>query len=116
MVEKTVLLVDAVRPGSISARKVILESRGHLVVLAHSGIEALTILEHIHTDIVLVHSHMDEPPCMEVINEIQRRFPRITVVALTPGANALCGSVHTIDSMRPQDLVRFLEQPAGRAN
>lgn len=109
MARKIVLLVEAEQPDGLSARKMIVESLSHRVVTACNGDEALALLDRIHPDVVLVHSHIEGHSCGEIIANIRQRHPELKIVALTPGASSLCGPVITIDSMRPQDLVRFFD-------
>lgn len=112
MARKLVLLVEASQPEGFSARKMIVESLSHQVVTAHSGAEALALLDRIQPDIVLVHSHLEGESCERIIAEIRQRAPHLAVAALIPGETNLRGPVVTIDSMRPQDLVRFFQSPA----
>lgn len=112
MTRKIVLLVEAEQPEGLSARKIILESLSHHVVTARNRAEAMALLDRVQPDIAMVHSHIDGESCEETITEICRRVPNAQIVALTPGATSFCGPVVTIDSMRPQDLVKFFESPA----
>ena len=112
MARKLVLLVEARQPEGFSARKMIVESLSHHVVTAHNGPEALALLDRIQPDIVLVHSQIEGQSCERILAEIRRRAPHLKVVALTPGETNLRGPVVTLDSMRPQDLVRFFQSPA----
>jgi CheY-like chemotaxis protein len=109
MAQKLVLLVEAEQPQGLSARKMIVESLHHRVVMAHNGSEALALMERIHPDVVLVHSHIEGQSCEEIISEIRQRHPHLKVVALVPGATGLCGPVTTLNSMEPQELVRFFQ-------
>ncbi len=113
MARKLVLLVEARQPEGLSARKMIVESLHHRVVIAHNGSEALSLIERIHPDVVLVHSHIEGQSCEEITSEIRRLHPRLEVVALVPGASCACGPVTTLNSMEPQELVRFFQSAAG---
>ena len=112
MARKLVLLVEAERPEGLSARKMIVESLHHQVVMAHNGNDALSLIERLHPDVVLVHSHIEGQPCEDIISAIQQRHPHLKVVALTPGASSQCGPVITLNSMEPQELVRFFQSTA----
>lgn len=112
MVRKIILLVEAEHPDGPSARRLIVERLKHHVVTAHSQPEALELLKRVQADVVLIHSQIEGQSCQEMAGAIQQRFPQICVVALTPGGTGLCGSITTIDSLRPQDLVNFLQSPA----
>ncbi|MGC8549709.1 MAG: response regulator [Acidobacteriaceae bacterium] len=112
MAQKLVLLVEAEQPEGLSARKMIVESLHHRVVMAHNGKEALSLIECLHPDIVLIHSHIEGQSCEEITSEIRRLHPDLKVVALVPGANSLCGPVTTLNSMEPQELVRFFRSTA----
>lgn len=112
MTRKLVLLVEAEQSEGLSARKIIVENLNHDVITAHDTAEALALLDSSKPDIALVHSEIEGQSCEEIIAEIQRRYPGVQAVALTPGATDLCGPVITINSMQPQELVRFFESPA----
>lgn len=113
MAQKLVLLVEAEQPEGLSARKMIVESLHHRVVMAHNGTQALSLLERVHPDVVLVHSHIEGQSCEEIIAAIHQRYPHLKVVALAPGASSQCGPVLTLNSMEPQELVRFFQSTAG---
>jgi CheY-like chemotaxis protein len=109
MARKIVLLVEAEQPEGLSARKLIVESLRHHVFLAHNSEEALSLLQRIQPDVVLIHGLIEGQPCREIVMQIRRAYPKLTIVALTPGGIGLCGPAPVIDSSRPQDLVRFFE-------
>lgn len=112
MVRKVVLLVETEQQEGLSARKIILENLNCEVLTARNAAEALDILDRVQPDIALVHGIIEGQSCEEIISIIQQRCPGIRMVALVPGAAGLCGPVVTLDSMRPQDLVRFFESSA----
>lgn len=112
MARKIVLIVEAEQTEGISARKMLIESLRHHVMTAYSGSEALELLERVHADVVLVHSHIEGQSCEDIVSAVAQRFPHVQVVALTPGGSQFCGPVTTIDSMRPQDLVRYFDSAA----
>jgi len=112
MAHKLVLLVESEQPEGISARKMILESLHHQVVIAHSGPGAFSLIDRVHPDVVLVHSHIEGQSCEDIIAMIRQRYPHLKVVALTPGVTSQCGPVITLNSMEPQELVRFFRSIA----
>lgn len=109
MARKIVLLVEAEQPEGLSARKLIVENLRHHVFLAHDGDEALALLERVQPDVVLVHGLIERQPCREIVAQIRHAFPHLAIVALTPGGIGLCGPTPVIDSLRPQELVRFFD-------
>lgn len=107
MVRKIILIIEAEQPEGVSARKLILESLQHHVLIAYSAKEALQILTRAKVDTVLVHTALYGDSCEEFVDQLRSLYPGTTVVALSPGGSELCGPVKTLDSLRPEQLVRY---------
>ena len=107
MARRIVLIVEEEQPDGLSARKLILESLQHHVIIAYSAKEALHMLDRMKVDVVLVHTALHDDSCEELVGEIKGRYPSTNVVALSPGGSELCGPVATLDSLRPEQLVRY---------
>ncbi|ACO33029.1 MULTISPECIES: response regulator [Acidobacterium] len=107
MERQIVLIVEAERPDGVSARKLILESLQHHVMIAYTAKEALEMLRRVQIDVILIHTSLYGTDCLQLAEDVRRHNPRITILALSPGGVQSCGSVTTLDSLRPDQLVRY---------
>jgi|SRR5579875_897121 len=106
MERKIILIVEAERPEGVSARKLILESLQHHVMIAYTAKEALQILRRVQVDVILIHTALDGTDCEKLAAQVREHDPRITIIALSPGGIQTCGEIRTLDSLRPDQLVR----------
>lgn len=111
MERQIVLIVEAERPEGVSARKLILESLQHHVMIAYTAKEALNMLSRVQVDVILIHTVLYGTDCEQLAAAVRKHDPRITVVALSPGGSQTCGQVTTLDSLRPDQLVRYFTDP-----
>jgi signal transduction histidine kinase/ActR/RegA family two-component response regulator len=102
--------------------QILLERRGHTVILAANGHEALALVEEAHPDVVLLDIQMPEVSGYEVARRIRARERRtgrrVRIVALTadamPGTRAACLAAGMDDYLskpvRREDLLAAVEQ------
>jgi CheY-like chemotaxis protein len=104
----------------------LLEKRGHSVVVASTGLEALDILQRENVDVVLMDIQMPEMDGLEATKAIRSREsdgrPRMPVIALT--AHAMKGDrekclaagmdAHLSKPIRPAELDEVLEKYMAR--
>jgi DNA-binding response OmpR family regulator len=107
MERQIVLIVEAERPEGVSARKLILESLQHHVMIAYTAKEAMEMLRRVQIDVILIHTSLYGTDCQQLAADVRRHNPGITILALSPGGVQNCGSVTTLDSLRPDQLVRY---------
>jgi DNA-binding response OmpR family regulator len=107
MDRKIVLIVEAERPEGVSARKLILESLQHHVMIAYTAKEALDILRRMPIDTILIHTTLYGTDCEKLAAQVRGHDPHIKILALSPGGVQVCGVVKTLDSLRPDQLVRY---------
>lgn len=105
-----ILAVEVEQPEGLSSRKLILESLKHNVVTAFSGEEALELLTRVKPDIALVHSHVQNPSCEDLVPELKRHSPEMKVAVLSPSDSVCSTEDFRINSLQPAQLVRFFHQ------
>jgi CheY-like chemotaxis protein len=79
---RTVLCVDDERIG-LRVRKIMLESRGYVVLTANDGAEGLKIFEQNEVDVVILDYYMPGLNGGDVASEMRRRRPGVPIVFLS---------------------------------
>jgi CheY-like chemotaxis protein len=79
---RTVLCVDDERIG-LRVRKIMLESRGYIVLTANSGDEGLKMFDENQVDVVVLDYYMPGLNGGEVASEMRRRRPGVPIVFLS---------------------------------
>lgn len=79
---RTVLCVDDERIG-LRVRKIMLESRGYIVLTANDGAEGLKVFEQNQVDVVILDYYMPGLNGGDVASEMRRRRPGVPIVFLS---------------------------------
>lgn len=79
---RTVLCVDDERIG-LRVRKIMLESRGYIVLTANDGPEGLKVFEQNQVDVVILDYYMPGLNGGDVASEMRRRRPGVPIVFLS---------------------------------
>lgn len=79
---KTVLCVDDEKIG-LRVRKIMLESRGYIVLTATNGPEGLKVFDENQVDLVVLDYFMPDLNGGEVASEMRRRRPGVPIVFLS---------------------------------
>lgn len=79
---KTVLCVDDEKIG-LRVRKIMLESRGYMVLTASNGPEGLRVFDENHVDLVILDYYMPDLNGGDVASEMRRRRPGVPIVFLS---------------------------------
>ena len=117
------LVVDNEYPGSISTRKLVLESAKLNVITAYSPEEALGTLERFpRVDGVVLDTQIQGRSCTDLINQIRSRNANIPIVTVSPGGQDPCGGeqyhvsnfdpkhlLDTLHKIRPNEMNRVVE-------
>jgi CheY-like chemotaxis protein len=104
------LVVDREFPGSISTRKLVLETAKFNVLTAYSGEEALDIVRRFPAiDGVVLDGEMDDIAAEDVTRGIKQKSPRCPVVVICPPGFEDCPSADVqLESFQPVELLETL--------
>jgi CheY-like chemotaxis protein len=105
------LVVDKQYPGSISARKLVIETAMLNVLTAYSAEEAVEMLERFpNVDGVVMDTEVRGMPCPELIRRLRGIRPEIPVISVSPSGHEPCGGEQFhVSSYDPQDLLEQLQ-------
>ena len=104
------LIVDREYGGTISSRKLVLETAKLNVITAYSGGEALDTLRRFSgVDGVVLNASVPDMPCSGVVSGLKKIAPSMTVIVIgTPAMDHCDGSDYFLDSFEPQKLLTLL--------
>jgi NAD(P)-dependent dehydrogenase (short-subunit alcohol dehydrogenase family) len=106
------IVVDPEFPGSISTRKLVIETAKFNVITAYDGAEALECLRRFpKVDGVVVNADMaDDEECRKLIDDLREIVPKIDVVVISNGGRIRHDRTeHTVDSLNPKELLECLQ-------
>jgi CheY-like chemotaxis protein len=106
------LVVDNEYPGSISTRKLLLESAKLNVITAYSADEALSTLNRFpNVDGVVIDTQMRGRPCVEIVQQIRRKHGGLPIVTVSPRGQEPCGGEQFhVSTFDPRQLLDALRQ------
>jgi CheY-like chemotaxis protein len=105
-------VVDREFPGSISTRKLVIETAKFNVITAYSGMEALEVLRRFPAlDGVVMDGELDDIPAEYLTQELKKIEPKLPVVVICSPGYADCPSadVH-VESFAPAKLLEALRK------
>jgi CheY-like chemotaxis protein len=110
MVRPCFLVIDREFPGSISTRKLVLETAKFNVLTAYSGTEAIeTFRRFPAVDGVVMDGELDDIPAEDMARLFKEVKPTIPVVVITaPGGPACPSADRRVESFQPQKLLDTL--------
>lgn len=116
MVRPTYLVVDPEHGGSISTRKLVLETAKLNVLTAYSGREAIETLRRFPAlDGAVLDAAMRDMPCTELIRALKQIAPSLHVIAVgSPQQWDCAGADTSLNSFEPArllDRIRDLHRP-----
>jgi CheY-like chemotaxis protein len=117
MVRPCFLVIDREHSGSISTRKLVIETAKFNVLTAYSGQEALdTFALFPAMSGVVLDSNLQDVTCSEVIARLKASAPGLPIVVVRgPGGEDCKGADHYLDTFQPARLLELLEQIQPRA-
>ena len=117
MIRPCFLVIDREHSGTISTRKLVIESAKFNVITAYSGSEAIETFEQFpNIDGVILNATIHDVPCERIITTIRDRAPEVPIVVIQGSSSAPCsGASHYIDSFDPAPLLELLHQLFPRA-
>jgi CheY-like chemotaxis protein len=106
------LVIDREFAGSISTRKLVIETAKFNVITAYSGHEAVATLKRFpDMDGVVMDADIQDMSCPEMVQALKALHPGIPVIAIcSPRQNKCEGADHVLDSFEPQKLLELLKR------
>ncbi len=104
------IVVDHEHFGSISSRKLVIETAKFNVITAYSGVEALeTIARFPAVNGVVVNANVRDIPPRELIASIKQAMPSMPVILIGYPASGDCDNAdYSVDSFEPAKLLQLL--------
>lgn len=106
------LVVDNEYPGSISTRKLVLESAKLNVITAYSPEEAIQTLERFpHVDGIVVDTRLHGRSCVDFVELLRSHHINLPIVTVSPGGHDPCGKEHYhVSNFDPEQLLETLRK------
>jgi DNA-binding response OmpR family regulator len=107
MVRPCFLVIDREFPGSISTRKLVLETAKFNVLTAYSGKEAIDLFRRFPAvDGVVMDGEMDDIPADDLAQLFKASVPDTPVIVIcAPGGPACSSADYRVESFQPQQLL-----------
>jgi DNA-binding response OmpR family regulator len=104
------LVIDREFPGSISTRKLVIETAKFNVLTAYSGKEALEIFRRFPAvNGVVLDGGLDDVSCSDVAREVKQLQPRMPVLVIAaPGFSGCPEADYQLESFDPGKLLETL--------
>lgn len=106
------LVVDQEHSGSISTRKLVIETAKFNVLTAYSGAEAIqTLRKFPAVDGVVLDAGIEDIPCAEIVTQLKAIQPGMPIVAVGTLGNAFCtGADYFLETFDPAKLLTLLQK------
>jgi response regulator RpfG family c-di-GMP phosphodiesterase len=112
MVRPCFLVIDREFPGSISTRKLVIETAKFNVITSYSAREAIETLKTfpaLHG--VVLDSEVPGMPCESLVNELKSINAAIPIIAVCgPGDHPCTNADHQLESFEPRVLLELLRK------
>jgi DNA-binding NtrC family response regulator len=110
MVRPCFLVIDPEHSGSISTRKLVIESAKLNVITAYSGAEAIeTFKKYPAVDGVVCNFEVRDIPVGKLIGRLKEINPKVPVIAVGPEGSSRQPD-YQVDSFDPKQLLEVLQQ------
>jgi len=110
------LVIDNQYPGSISTRKLVIETAQLNVITAYSAHEAIDLLARFSSvDGIVLDTEMADIPCRRLIERLRQIRSDIPIITVSPTGHDKCdGEQYHVSSYDPQALLEQLRQVCGK--
>jgi CheY-like chemotaxis protein len=110
MIRPCFLVIDREFPGSISTRKLVIETAKFNVLTAYSGREALEIYKRFPAvSGVILDGGLEDIPCDDLAREIKAIHPEIPIIVIAaPGFKQCPDADYQLESFDPAKLLETL--------
>jgi CheY-like chemotaxis protein len=104
------LILDPEHPGSISTRKLVVETAKFNVITAYSGAEALQAVDRFPSiDGTVLDSRPTDMPAASLITQLRAKAPKLPIVLIAAPGQAIPPEVnYTVDTLNPRALLDTL--------
>jgi DNA-binding response OmpR family regulator len=111
MIRPCFLVVDREFPGSISTRKLVIETAKFNVITAYSGVEALEIFQRFPAlSGVVLDAGLEDVTCRKVAQAIKASQPALPVIVITsPGDEDCPEADFVLETFEPAKLLETLK-------
>jgi DNA-binding NtrC family response regulator len=120
MIRPCFLVVDREYSGSISTRKLVIETAKLNVITAYSGQEAIETLKRFPlVSGGVIDAGIKDVSCAELVEELHAIDPALPLIVInTPGSVHCPGATHYLESFEPARLLELLRtlDPEAAAN
>lgn len=109
-------MIDNQYPGSISTRKLVIETAQLNVITAYSAHEAIELLARFSSvDGIVLDTEMADIPCRRLIERLRQIRSDIPIITVSPTGHDKCdGEQYHVSSYDPQALLEQLRQVCGK--
>ena len=111
MIRPCFLVIDREFPGSISTRKLVIETAKFNVLTAYSATEALDTLRYfpnIHG--IVLDADVRDIPCSTLVKELKTMNPALPIIVISGPTEKICdGADQHLDSFDPKRLLGILQ-------
>lgn len=106
------LVIDPEHAGSISSRKLVLETAKFNVITAYGSYEAIETLQRFPAmDGVVVNAAMADMPCAELVRALRALKPDVHIIAISSPMAPRCeGANRQLESFDPPRLLDVLRE------
>lgn len=117
MTRPCLIVLDREHSGTLSTRKLVIETAKFNVITAYSGLEAIESFERFPAvDAAILNASIPDIPCQEVIGRIRSRAPKIPIIVVRgPGAPECPSADYIIESFDPIAIIELLHKLFPRA-
>jgi DNA-binding response OmpR family regulator len=104
------LVIDREFPGSISTRKLVIETAKFNVLTAYSGKEALEVFKQFPAiNGIVLDGGLDDVPCADVAREVKQLQPKMPIIVIAaPGFTDCPEADYQLESFDPARLLEIL--------
>jgi DNA-binding response OmpR family regulator len=109
--------MDAEFPGSISTRKLVIETAKFNVITAYSGNEAIATLERFpNIDAAILNAADRDVPCADLVKRLKEIVPNLPIIVSSADADEDCdGAEYSIRSFDPGLMLETLQAMFSKA-
>ncbi len=106
------LVIDREHAGSISTRKLVIETAKLNVITAYSGAEALQMMDRFpNVDGLVVDAGIRDIPCGDLLRQIKSKYSQTPAIVIgTPSGRRCEEADHYLESFDPAKLLDLLQQ------